>query len=155
MALSNKRGDLLLSTGNKSELSVGYCTLYGDMAGGLAAIGDLPKTLVYRLARRLNRDRGAIPERTLTRPPTAELRPGQTDQDSLPPYDLLDAILNAHLVRGLDLPALVAQGFDAAVARDVVRRVQQSEYKRRQMAPGLKITGKSFGPGRRYPIARR
>ncbi len=117
-------------------------------------ISDVPKTLVYRLARAVNGERIVIPEATLTKPPSAELRPNQTDQDSLPPYDVLDAILDAHLVRGLDVPALVAQGFDAAIARDVVRRVQQSEYKRRQMAPGLKITGKSFGPGRRYPIAR-
>ncbi|HLK92318.1 MAG TPA: NAD+ synthase [Polyangia bacterium] len=154
MALSNRQERLLLSTGNKSEIATGYCTLYGDMAGGLAVISDVPKTLVYRLARAVNGERPVIPEATLTKAPSAELRPNQTDQDSLPPYDLLDAILEAHLVRGLDLPALVAQGFDALVAGDVVRRVQQSEYKRRQMAPGLKITGKSFGPGRRYPIAR-
>jgi NAD+ synthetase len=154
MALSNRQGRLLLSTGNKSEIATGYCTLYGDMAGGLAVISDVPKTLVYRLARAVNESGPVIPEATLTKAPSAELRPDQTDQDSLPSYDLLDAILDAHLVRGLDVPALVAQGFDAAVARDVVRRVQQSEYKRRQMAPGLKITGKSFGPGRRYPIAR-
>ncbi len=154
MALSNRQDRLLLSTGNKSEIATGYCTLYGDMAGGLAVISDVPKTLVYRLARALNADARLIPEATLTKAPSAELRPNQTDQDSLPPYDLLDAILEAHLTGGLDLPELVARGFDAAVARDVVRRVQQSEYKRRQMAPGLKITGKSFGPGRRYPIAR-
>jgi NAD+ synthase (glutamine-hydrolysing) len=154
MALSNRQDRLLLSTGNKSEIATGYCTLYGDMAGGLAVISDVPKTMVYRLARAVNAERAVIPEATLTKPPSAELRPNQTDQDSLPPYDLLDAILDAHLVRGLDLAALVAEGFDAATARDVVRRVQQSEYKRRQMAPGLKITGKSFGPGRRYPIAR-
>jgi NAD+ synthase (glutamine-hydrolysing) len=154
MALSNRQDRLLLSTGNKSEIATGYCTLYGDMAGGLAVISDVPKTLVYRLARAFNAEAAIIPEATLTKAPSAELRPDQTDQDSLPPYDLLDAILEAHLVGGLDLPALVAKGFDAAVARDVVRRVQQSEYKRRQMAPGLKITGKSFGPGRRYPIAR-
>src|SRR5262249_43286371 len=108
-----------------------------------------------RLARAVNAEREIIPTSTLTKPPSAELRPNQTDQDSLPPYDVLDAVLEAHLVRGLDGPALAAEGFDPAVARDVVRRVQQSEYKRRQMAPGLKITGKSFGPGRRYPIARR
>jgi NAD+ synthase (glutamine-hydrolysing) len=155
MALSNRQNRLLLSTGNKSEIATGYCTLYGDMAGGLAVISDVPKTLVYRLARAVNAERAVIPVSTLEKPPSAELRPDQTDQDSLPPYALLDAILEAHLVRGLDLPALVADGFDAAVAGDVVRRVQQSEYKRRQMAPGLKITGKSFGPGRRYPIARR
>jgi len=154
MALSNRQDRLLLSTGNKSEIATGYCTLYGDMAGGLAVISDVPKTLVYRLARAVNDGLTVIPEATLTKPPSAELRPNQTDQDSLPPYDVLDAILEAHLVRGLDVPALVARGFDAAIARDVVRRVQQSEYKRRQMAPGLKVTGKSFGPGRRYPIAR-
>ncbi len=154
MALSNRQDRLLLTTGNKSEIATGYCTLYGDMAGGLAVISDAPKTLVYRLARAVNDEHPVIPEATLTKPPSAELRPNQTDQDSLPPYDLLDAILEAHLVRGLDVPALAAAGFDPAVARDVVRRVQQSEYKRRQMAPGLKITGKSFGPGRRYPIAR-
>jgi NAD+ synthetase len=154
MALSNRQDRLLLSTGNKSEIATGYCTLYGDMAGGLAVISDVPKTLVYRLAHAFNAEAPRIPEATLTKAPSAELRPDQLDQDVLPPYDLLDAILEAHLVRGLDLPALIAQGFDAAVAGDVVRRVQQSEYKRRQMAPGLKITGKSFGPGRRYPIAR-
>jgi NAD+ synthase (glutamine-hydrolysing) len=154
MALSNRQDRLLLSTGNKSEIATGYCTLYGDMAGGLAVISDVPKTMVYRLARAFNSEAPLIPEATLTKPPSAELRPDQTDQDVLPPYDVLDAILEAHLTGGLDLPALVGAGFDAAVARDVVRRVQQSEYKRRQMAPGLKITGKSFGPGRRFPIAR-
>ncbi len=154
MALSNRQDRLLLTTGNKSEIATGYCTLYGDMAGGLAVISDAPKTLVYRLARAVNAEEPVIPEATLTKAPSAELRPNQTDQDSLPPYEVLDAILEAHLARGLDAPALAAAGFDAAVARDVVRRVQQSEYKRRQMPPGLKITGKSFGPGRRYPIAR-
>jgi NAD+ synthase (glutamine-hydrolysing) len=154
MALSNRQDRLLLSTGNKSEIATGYCTLYGDMAGGLAVISDVPKTLVYRLARALNSEAPLIPEATLTNAPSAELRPDQTDQDVLPPYDVLDAILEAHLTGGLDLPALVGAGFDAAVARDVVLRVQHSEYKRRQMAPGLKITGKSFGPGRRFPIAR-
>jgi NAD+ synthase (glutamine-hydrolysing) len=153
MALSNKQGRLLLSTGNKSELATGYCTLYGDMAGGLAVISDVPKTLVYRLAHEVNRDVPVIPRSTLTKPPSAELRPDQTDQDSLPPYDLLDAILEAHLEDGLDSEALVAKGFDREVVHDVVRRVRTSEYKRRQMPPGLKITGKAFGPGRRYPIA--
>jgi NAD+ synthetase len=160
MALSNRQDRLLLTTGNKSELATGYCTLYGDMAGGLAVISDAPKTLVYRLARAFNADSVArgepppIPESTLTKPPSAELRPDQTDQDSLPPYDLLDAILEAHLVEMLDGPALVARGFPAPVVDDVLRRVRTSEYKRRQMPPGLKITGKAFGPGRRYPIAR-
>jgi len=153
MAFSNRQGRLLLTTGNKSEVATGYCTLYGDMAGGLAVISDVPKTLVYRLARALNAERPRIPEATLTKPPSAELRPDQTDQDSLPPYDLLDAILEAHLERGLDSDALVAAGFDAVVVANVVRRVRLSEYKRRQMPPGLKITGKAFGPGRRVPIA--
>ncbi len=153
MALSNRHGRLLLTTGNKSELATGYCTLYGDMAGGLAVISDVPKTLVYELAREINRARAVIPEATLTKAPSAELRPDQTDQDSLPPYDLLDAILDAHLEQGLDSQALVAAGFDAAIVNDVVRRVRLSEYKRRQMPPGLKITGKAFGPGRRMPIA--
>jgi NAD+ synthase (glutamine-hydrolysing) len=155
MALSNRQGRLLLTTGNKSEVATGYCTLYGDMAGGLAVISDVPKTLVYRLAREVNAQAAApvIPESTLTKAPSAELRPNQTDQDSLPAYDLLDAILEAHLVEGKDTEALVAAGFDRAVVADVVRRVRTSEYKRRQMPPGLKITGKAFGPGRRYPIA--
>jgi len=153
MAFSNRQGRLLLTTGNKSEVATGYCTLYGDMAGGLAVISDVPKTMVYRLARALNAERPLIPESTLTKPPSAELRPDQTDQDSLPPYDVLDAILEAHLEGGLDSDALVAAGFDPAVVADVVRRVRTSEYKRRQMPPGLKITGKAFGPGRRMPIA--
>jgi NAD+ synthetase len=153
MALSNRHGRLLLTTGNKSELATGYCTLYGDMAGGLAVISDAPKTLVYALSRELNAGGVIIPESTLSKPPSAELRPNQTDQDSLPPYDVLDAILDAHLEQGLDAEALVRAGFDAAVVADVLRRVRSSEYKRRQMPPGLKITGKAFGPGRRFPIA--
>jgi NAD+ synthetase len=153
MAFSNRQQRLLLTTGNKSELATGYCTLYGDMAGGLAVISDVPKTLVYRLAREVNRTAPVIPEATITKPPSAELRPDQTDQDSLPPYELLDAILEAHLEQGMDTEALVGAGFDRAVVLDVVRRVRSNEYKRRQMPPGLKITGKAFGPGRRYPIA--
>jgi NAD+ synthetase len=153
MALSNRQGRLLLTTGNKSEVATGYCTLYGDMAGGLAVISDVPKTLVYRLSRAINEEGAVIPVSTLTKAPSAELRENQTDQDSLPPYDLLDAILEAHLVEGKDTDALVAAGFDALVVADVVRRVRTSEYKRRQMPPGLKITGKAFGPGRRHPIA--
>ena len=153
MALSNRQGRLLLTTGNKSELATGYCTLYGDMAGGLAVISDLPKTLVYKLAHTINATRPVIPESTLTKAPSAELRPNQTDQDSLPPYDVLDAILDAHLESGMDADALVAAGFESSVVADVLRRVRTSEYKRRQMPPGLKVTGKAFGPGRRLPIA--
>ncbi len=153
MALSNKFGSLLLTTGNKSELATGYCTLYGDMCGGLAVISDVPKTLVYQLSRAVNENGVVIPESTLTKPPSAELRPNQTDQDSLPPYDLLDAILKAHLEEGLDRDALVARGFAVDVVDQVVRLVRISEYKRRQAAPGIKITGKAFGPGRRFPIA--
>jgi NAD+ synthase (glutamine-hydrolysing) len=153
MALSNKLGSLLLTTGNKSEVATGYCTLYGDMCGGLAVISDVPKTLVYQLAAEINRQRAVIPASTLTKPPSAELRPDQRDQDTLPPYEVLDAILAAHIEQGLDAVGLVTAGFDPTVVADVVRRVRLSEYKRRQMPPGLIITGKAFGPGRRYPIA--
>ncbi|HUB09687.1 MAG TPA: NAD+ synthase [Myxococcales bacterium] len=155
MALSNKRGDLLLSTGNKSELSVGYCTLYGDMAGGLAAIGDLPKTLVYRLARHLNREREVIPARTITRPPTAELRPGQTDLDSLPPYELLDEIARLSVEERLSGAEIVARGLPAADVQRVLRLLVRSEYKRRQAAPVLRVTSRAFGEGWRFPIAHR
>ena len=157
MALSNKLGSLLLTTGNKSELAVGYCTLYGDMAGGLAVISDVPKTLIYPLARYINEHAGReiIPQGTLTKPPSAELRPKQTDQDTLPPYDVLDAILERYEVR-LESPAvIVAAGFDAATVADVVRKIQTSEYKRQQAAPGLKVTSRAFGFGRRMPIAAR
>jgi NAD+ synthetase len=155
MALSNKFGSLLLTTGNKSELATGYCTLYGDMCGGLAVISDVPKTMVYALARAVNQEEKGeiIPRSTLEKPPSAELRPDQLDQDCLPPYDLLDAILHAHLEEGLDRDALVARGFAAPVVDQVVRMVRLSEYKRRQAAPGIKVTGKAFGPGRRFPIA--
>jgi NAD+ synthase (glutamine-hydrolysing) len=153
MALSNKFGKLLLSTGNKSEIATGYCTLYGDTNGGLAVISDVPKTWVYRIAREINAERPVIPESTLTKPPSAELRPGQVDQDSLPPYDVLDEILAAHVEDGLDTQALVAAGFDRAVVEKVLRMVRISEYKRRQLPPGLKITSKAFGTGRRYPVA--
>jgi len=153
MALSNKFGKLLLSTGNKSEIATGYCTLYGDTNGGLAVISDVPKTWVYKIARELNADTPVIPESTLTKPPSAELRPDQVDQDSLPPYDVLDAILAAHVEDGLDTQALVAAGFEPAVVEKVLRLVRISEYKRRQLPPGLKITSKAFGTGRRYPVA--
>jgi NAD+ synthase (glutamine-hydrolysing) len=155
MALSNDTGGLVLSTGNKSELAVGYCTLYGDMAGGLAVIGDLPKTLVYRVARAANARAGRtlVPERTFTKPPSAELKPGQVDQDSLPPYDVLDAILQAYLEERLPMDAIVARGHDPATVRRVLRMVVASEYKRRQAAPVLKVSEKAFGEGRRFPIA--
>lgn len=153
MALSNKFGHLLLSTGNKSELSVGYCTLYGDMSGGLAVISDVPKTMVYRLARHVNRELAVIPERVFTKPPSAELRAGQTDQESLPPYELLDPILRLHVEERLSPAEIAAEGFDMALVEEVVARVRRNEYKRWQAPPGLKVTSKAFGLGRRYPIA--
>ncbi len=153
MALSNRRGAILLSTGNKSELAVGYCTLYGDMCGGLALISDVPKLLVYRLAHYVNRKGTIIPESTLTKPPSAELRPDQKDTDSLPPYEILDPIVAAYVERHLDAAAIATLGFDPAVVADVIRRIDGSEYKRRQAAPGIKISSKAFGVGRRYPIA--
>lgn len=157
MALSNKFGHLLLTTGNKSELAVGYCTLYGDMAGGLAVISDVPKTMVYQLAAHINARAGReiIPARSLTRAPTAELRPNQTDQDSLPPYDVLDAIVDRYEVRLESAEQIIAAGFDPRVVHDVLRLVHTSEYKRRQAAPGLKVTSRAFGFGRRMPIAAR
>jgi NAD+ synthase (glutamine-hydrolysing) len=155
MALSNETGALLLSTGNKSELAVGYCTLYGDMAGGLAVIGDVPKTLVYRVSRAANRalGRDAIPERTFTKPPSAELKPGQVDQDSLPPYEVLDDVLAAYVEERLPVADIVRRGHPEELVRRVIRMVNGSEYKRRQAAPVLKVTGKAFGEGRRLPIA--
>jgi len=161
MALSNKFGSLLLSTGNKSEMAVGYCTLYGDMCGGLAVISDVYKTQVYALANWINADaRRAgrtppIPQSTIDKAPSAELRPGQTDQDSLPPYDVLDAVLKGYIEDGLSRADLVAQGFAAAVVNDVVRKVDLNEYKRKQAAPGLKITPLAFGVGRRIPIVQK
>jgi NAD+ synthase (glutamine-hydrolysing) len=154
MALSNKLNALLLTTGNKSEMAMGYCTLYGDMSGGLAVISDLPKTLCYKVARYINRDVEIIPTRIITRPPSAELRPNQTDQDSLPPYEILDGILEAAVEKNLGPEEIVAAGHDPAIVSDVLRRLVRNEYKRRQAPPGLKITSKAFGYGRRYPIAR-
>ena len=155
MALSNKFGSLLLTTGNKSELAVGYCTLYGDMCGGLAVISDVPKTMIYRLARWINRDKEIIPASSITKAPSAELRPNQTDQDSLPPYDVLDAILESYVVEGNSAAEIIAGGFDEATVKRVVRLIDLNEYKRRQAAPGLKVTSKAFGVGRRIPIAQR
>jgi len=155
MALSNKFGALLLTTGNKSEVAVGYCTLYGDMCGGLAVISDVFKTQIYALARWINREREIIPANTIAKPPSAELRPGQLDQDSLPPYDVLDAILKGYVEDGLSRADLVGQGFAEALVNDVVRKVDLSEYKRKQAAPGLKITPLAFGVGRRIPIVQK
>jgi NAD+ synthase (glutamine-hydrolysing) len=161
MALSNKFGALLLTTGNKSEVAVGYCTLYGDMAGGLAVISDVFKTQVYALARWINDDarrdgrRPPIPQSSIDKPPSAELRPDQTDQDSLPPYDLLDTLLRGYVEEGLSRRDLIAQGFAEAVVNDVVRKVDLNEYKRKQAAPGLRITPLAFGIGRRIPIVQK
>jgi NAD+ synthase (glutamine-hydrolysing) len=163
MALSNKFGSLLLTTGNKSEMAVGYCTLYGDMCGGLAVISDVFKTQVYALSRWINSDyasragRGKelIPSNTIAKAPSAELRPDQTDQDSLPPYDMLDAILHGYVEEGLSRRDLIARGFAETVVNDVVRKVDLNEYKRKQAAPGLKITPLAFGVGRRIPIVQK
>ena len=151
MALSNKFDHLLLTTGNKSELAVGYCTLYGDMSGGLAVISDVPKQLVYELARFINRQAEIIPARILSKPPSAELKPGQLDQDDLPPYDLLDAILEMYLEEGRGREEIIARGFDRVLVDDIVRRIRVNEYKRKQAPMGLKVTTKAFGFGRRLP----
>jgi NAD+ synthetase len=155
MALSNKTGRILLTTGNKSELAMGYCTLYGDMAGGLAVISDLPKTLVFSLSRHLNREKERIPEETLTKPPSAELKPGQKDEDSLPPYDILDGILELYIEDRLSSKEIIEQGYDPGTVDEVLKAVNRNEYKRQQAPPGLKITSKAFGSGRRIPIAQK
>ena len=155
MAWSNKFGHLVLSTGNKSELAVGYCTLYGDMSGGLAVISDVPKTSVYRLAELYNRDQQRIPASVIERAPSAELRPEQKDSDTLPPYEILDPILDHHIEEGLAVDEIVARGFDRTVVEWVTAAVRRNEYKRRQAAPGIKVTSKAFGAGRRFPIAAR
>ena len=154
MALSNKFGSLLLTTGNKSEMAMGYCTLYGDMNGGLAVIADLPKMMVYRVSRWRNRRQPDIPETILTKAPSAELRPGQTDQDSLPPYELLDQILELHVEQCRSAEEIVAQGFEQATVRRVLQLVRTAEFKRKQAAPVLKVTSRAFGMGWRMPIAR-
>jgi NAD+ synthetase len=154
MALSNKLGALVLTTGNKSEMAVGYCTLYGDMVGALAVIGDLVKTRVYALSRYVNREREVIPHAILEKPPSAELRPGQLDTDSLPPYDVLDPLVEAYVERYMPMQAIAdQQGLDLRLVQKVVKLIEQSEYKRQQAAPVLKVTAKSFGNGRRFPIA--
>lgn len=155
MAISNKLGHMVLSTGNKSELAVGYCTLYGDMSGGLAVISDVPKTTVYALARRYNEKKRVIPEFTITRAPSAELRPDQKDSDTLPPYEILDPILDAYVEDRLSVGDIVGRGFDRKTVEWVVAAVHKSEYKRKQAAPGIKVTSKAFGVGRRFPVAAR
>lgn len=157
MALSNKFGYLVLSTGNKSEISVGYCTLYGDMAGGLAVISDVPKTMVYELVNYINQKekKEIIPQSILLKPPSAELRPNQKDTDSLPPYEILDPIIQAYVVECKSLNEIVALGFERSIVADVIRRIEQNEYKRKQSPPGLKVTSKAFGFGWRMPIATR
>jgi NAD+ synthetase len=163
MALSNKFGALVLTTGNKSEMAVGYCTLYGDMCGALAVIADVFKTDIYKLARWINSDLASragreheiIPAASIIKPPSAELRPNQTDQDSLPPYETLDQILDAYVVKNLSKEEIIRRGFDAAVVNDVINKVTFSEYKRRQAAPGLKVSPRAFGMGRRIPIAQK
>ncbi|HHD56780.1 MAG TPA: NAD(+) synthase, partial [Desulfobulbaceae bacterium] len=153
MALSNKLGHLLLSTGNKSEMAVGYCTLYGDMNGGLAVLADVPKVMVYELAHLMNREKKLIPERIITRPPSAELAPDQMDQDDLPPYEILDPLLRGYLEEFLGVEELVERGFERKIVQDVISRIKRNEYKRRQAPMGLKVTSKAFGYGRRYPVA--
>ena len=153
MAISNKFGYLLLSTGNKSELAVGYCTLYGDMNGGLSVLSDVPKTLVYQLAAYINREKERIPISSIEKPPSAELRPNQTDQDPLPPYNLLDKILKGYIEEGLSLAELCSDDVNLETVKWVITKVNQNEHKRRQAALGLKVTSKAFGSGRRMPIA--
>ena len=155
MALSNKFGWLLLTTGNKSELAVGYCTLYGDMCGGLAVISDVPKMLVYALARFINESAGKtlIPQGTIDKAPSAELRENQTDQDSLPPYDILDAILQLYVEQDMEIAEIASNGFDQDLVIEIARKVDSNEHKRKQAATGLKVTSRAFGTGRRMPIA--
>ncbi|MEA2164181.1 MAG: hypothetical protein QOK37_2308 [Thermoanaerobaculia bacterium] len=155
MAWSNRNGAMVLTTGNKSEMAVGYCTLYGDMAGGLAILGDVYKTMVYRVARWLNRDRAVIPESSITKPPSAELRPDQTDQDSLPPYDVLDGILKLYIEEWQEVDAIAAAGFDRDLVVRVLKMVDGNEFKRSQAAPTLRVSTKAFGSGRQMPIAQR
>jgi NAD+ synthase (glutamine-hydrolysing) len=155
MAFSNKFGYLVLSTGNKSELAVGYCTLYGDMSGGLSVLGDVPKTLVYKLCNFRNKKEVVIPKNILTKAPSAELRPNQTDQDSLPSYEVLDAIIKAYIEDELILDEIVNLGYDPVVVKKIIKLIDLNEYKRRQAAVTLRITSKAFGTGRRLPIAQR
>lgn len=155
MAISNKFNRMVISTGNKSEMAVGYCTIYGDMAGGLALLSDTPKTMVYKIADHINHCREVIPQNTITKPPSAELRPDQKDQDTLPPYDILDEILRLHIEEQLTADEIAATGLDAETVRWVAAKIDANEYKRQQAAPGIKVTSKAFGIGRRVPIAQK
>jgi NAD+ synthase (glutamine-hydrolysing) len=156
MALSNRFGHLVLSTGNKSEVALGYCTLYGDMAGGYALLSDVPKTTVYALAAEINRDREWIPRATIRKAPSAELRPNQRDTDSLPPYAKLDPLIEGLVEMALPVAKAASRaGVSLALARDIANRIDRNEYKRRQMPPGPKVTARAFGDGRRYPIAQK
>jgi NAD+ synthetase len=155
MALSNKFGHIVLSTGNKSEIAAGYCTLYGDMVGGLAVISDVPKTMIYRLADHINRQKEIIPPNTICRAPSAELKPNQTDQDTLPEYEILDGILKLRVEEQMSMEEIIAHGYERQTVQEVLQMIQRNEYKRRQAAPGLKVTTRAFGTGRRMPIAMR
>ncbi|WP_434578807.1 NAD+ synthase [Thermoanaerobacterium thermosaccharolyticum] len=155
MFISNREGYMVLTTGNKSEIAVGYCTLYGDMSGGLAVISDVPKTMVYELAKYINRDKIIIPLSTIEKAPSAELRPNQKDTDSLPPYEILDDILKSYIEDDKSISEIIADGYEEDLVREVIRKVNNAEYKRKQAAPGLKVTTKAFGVGRRMPIAQR
>jgi NAD+ synthase (glutamine-hydrolysing) len=155
MAISNKFGPMVLATGNKSEMAVGYATLYGDMIGGYAVLKDVFKGLIYELARWRNKDGEVIPQNTIDKPPSAELRPGQLDTDSLPPYEILDAILERYIEDDMSAREIIAEGYDPETVHQVARMVDGNEYKRRQAAPGVKITTKAFGKDRRLPITNR
>ena len=155
MGISNDSGRLLLTTGNKSEMAAGYCTLYGDMCGALAVLADVPKTMVYRISKWVNRNGEVIPKSSIEKAPSAELRPDQKDQDSLPPYEELDRILESYVVNEGSIGGMVKKGISRAVAEEMVRKIDYSEYKRRQAAPGIKVTTKAFGMGRRVPLAQR
>ena len=155
MGFSNKYGSILLTTGNKSECGIGYCTLYGDMNGGLAVISDVPKIMVYDIAKYINRDKEYIPTRIIEKAPSAELKDSQTDQDDLPPYEIIDPVLKGYVEDFKSADELVENGFDRKIVEKIIKKVNLSEYKRQQAAPGLKITSKAFGYGRRYPIAQK
>jgi len=152
MAFSNKLGHLVLTTGNKSEISVGYCTLYGDMAGGLSVLSDVPKQEVFSLAHYINRQRKVIPEEIIIKAPSAELKPGQLDEDTLPPYEILDQVLNYYVEEGYSAEEIISLGLDPEVVKWVIGAVDKNEYKRKQAPPGLRVTTKAYGVGRKMPI---